>query len=303
MRPRIRALPLLALLATVLTVGACSSAPEPPAPTANTAKHATKNLRYATAGGEDLLLNACLPRSDDKTPAVILVHGGGFQAGNKDSGGMMQLCRKLAADGFAAFSIDYRLMPEFQYPAQVDDLSAAIEWLREPAQVKRFEIDPARIGLFGSSAGAIMAASQGTQGSGPTDDGSRVGAVVALSPAADLTETGLRLGQPSDTEVKLILAYLGCRDVADCPDAKAASPLYGVDPTDPPFFIAVSDSEIVPEQQAEALSTALTEANVPVTFEVRPGSRHAMSLLDDAMFADVLAFLHENLDVPDSGAS
>lgn len=297
MRPRIRALPLLAVAATVLTLGACTPAPEP-APTPNKTTHATRDLRYATAGGQDLLLNACLPRSDVATPAVILVHGGGFERGNKDSGGMMQLCRKMAADGFAAFSIDYRLMPEHQYPAQVDDLSAAIEWLRKPAQVKRFEIDPARIGLFGSSAGAIIAASQGTAGSGSTGEGSRVSAVVALSPASDLTESGLNLGRPSEAEVQLILAYLGCRDVEDCPDAKEASPLYGVDPSDPPFFIAVGEREIVPEQQAQALSDALTDAGVPVTFEVRPGSKHAIALLDDAMMSAVLDFLHQNLDQP-----
>ncbi len=295
MRSPIRALPLLALAAAVLTLGACSASPDP-APTPNTATHATKDLRYATADGQDLLLNACLPRSDDKTPAVVLVHGGGFEAGDKE--GMMPLCRKLAADGFAAFSIDYRLMPKYQYPAQVDDLRAAIEWLREPAQVKRFEIDPARIGVFGSSAGAIIAASHGTAGTGGTGEGSRVAAVVALSPAADLTESGLALGKPSDTEVKLILAYLGCRDVGNCPDARAASPLFGVDPTDPPFYIAVSDSEIVPEQQAEVLSDALKNANVPVTYEVEPGSKHALALLDEARLTDVLAFLHETLDAP-----
>jgi acetyl esterase len=187
-------------------------------------------------------------------------------------------------------------MPEHQYPAQVDDLSAAIEWLREPAQVKRFEIIPEKIGVFGSSAGAIIAASHGTSGTGDTSAGSRVAAVVALSPASDLTESGLALGKPSDDEVRLILAYLGCRDVGNCPDAKAASPLFGVDPSDPPFYIAVGDREIVPEQQAEVLSTALKNANVPVTYQVKSGSRHALALLDEAMLAEVLAFLHENLD-------
>lgn len=294
MRFPIRALPLLAMAAALLTLGGCASAPEPE-PTPNTTRHATRDLRYATAAGEDLLLNACLPRSDVKTPAVVLVHGGGFEAGDRE--GMMPLCRKLAADGFAAFSIDYRLMPEHQYPAQVDDLRAAIEWLREPAQVKRFEIIPEKIGVFGSSAGAIIAASHGTSGEGGTGEGSRVAAVVALSPASDLTESGLALGKPSDDEVRLILAYLGCRDVGNCPDAKAASPLFGVDPTDPPFYIAVGDREIVPEQQAEVLSDALKSVNVPVTYQVKSGSRHALALLDEAMLADVLAFLHQNLDV------
>jgi acetyl esterase len=287
-------------LACVLALGACTGSPQPTAsPTTTTDSHATRDLVYSTASGQKLKLNACLPRSDAATPAVILLHGGGFESGGRES--MMGLCRTLAGSGFAAFSIDYRLMPKYPYPAQVDDLKAAITWLREPSHVKRFELDPARIALFGSSAGAIIAATQGTAGEGRWTPGdaktaTRVAAVVALSPAADLTAAGLTLGKPGNAEVQLILAYLGCHSIDNCPDARAASPLYAVDPTDPPFYIAASTNEIVPEQQAQALDTALTAAGVPVTLVVKPGSKHAISLLDTKMTAAILAFLHSNLD-------
>lgn len=255
------------------------------------------NLQYGLADGEKLLLDACLPPlSDHSTAAVVLIHGGGFDTGNKDSSGMSALCRDAAEHGMAAFNIDYRLAPAFTYPAQVNDLSAAIEWLREPEQAVRFGIDPARIGLFGSSAGAIMASSVGTAGKGSQSAGARVAAVVALSPAVELTERGFLLGDPSEEAVQLILQYLGCADVVDCPVAKDASPIYSVDSTDPPFFIAISEDEFVPVKQAEAMQRALESVNVPVTLEVRPGEKHAVQLLDSSMRADILAFLREHLD-------
>ncbi|MFN7133091.1 MAG: aminotransferase class V-fold PLP-dependent enzyme [Myxococcales bacterium] len=54
-------------------------------------------------------------------------------------------------------AIEYRLVPEARYPAQIDDVAAAVAWLREPAQVERFDLDPARIGVFGVSLGASVA--------------------------------------------------------------------------------------------------------------------------------------------------
>jgi acetyl esterase len=295
-------LAIAAVLTAVLALGGCTSPrPTEDTPTPAAGSHATRNLVYATASGQKLQLDACLPRSDADTAAVILLHGGGFESGGKES--MMGVCRSLAKSGFAAFSIDYRLMPHFPYPAQVDDVKAAIAWLREPEQLKRFELDPARIGLFGSSAGAIIAATQGAEGEGEwaKDDAStatRVAAVVALSPAVDLTATGLKLGKPGAAEVRLILAYLGCDSPESCPDARAASPLYAVDPTDPPFYIAASTGEIVPEQQAQAMNNALEKAGVPVTLDLKPGKKHAISLLDSATTAAVMAFLHKQLDAP-----
>jgi len=282
------ALGLLALLG-------CAS--EPPVEDERTDEvQVLEAIPYSEPDGEELLLNACLPAATDApTPAIVLIHGGGFEEGDRDSESMMGPCRELAGVGIAGFVIDYRLAPASTYPAQVDDVRAAVEWVRGGGNPTRYGVDPARIGLFGSSAGAIMAASVGADGEGPTDEGSRVAAVVALSPAADLTEAGLDLGDPSESELRLVLQYLGCSSLEDCDVAEPASPRYAVDPSDPPFFIAASEEEIIPIEQAEALRDALEDAGVPVEFQPREGDRHAIRLLDSDMRVRVLEFLRSSL--------
>jgi acetyl esterase len=246
------------------------------------------DLAYSEVDGEELLLNACLPpKSAGTTAAVILVHGGGFSEGDKDSGGMNTLCGELADQGFAAFNIDYRLAPS-AYPAQVDDLSAVVEWLRTDGQSTRY-------GIFGSSAGAIMAASVGTAGTGDLTTGSRVAAVVTLSAAVDLTEAGIELGTPSTAAVATILSYLGCDSISECPDAQDASALYSVDATDPPFYSAISAEELVPAGQAEAMNDALTAVGVESTLDVHDGNKHGIALLDSATRTGILEFLTKTL--------
>jgi acetyl esterase/lipase len=285
------------LLAVGLLLSGCSAKPTTPDRAAPPGPVVVENdLQYGTARGQDLMLNACLPEDKPRrTPAVILIHGGGFDSGSKDFGGMTALCEELAGSGVAAFAVDYRLAPKFAFPAQVNDVTDALEWLRDPKQVREFNIDPQRIGLLGSSAGAIIASSIGANGSGSLTEGDRVAAVVALSPAVDLTETGLRLGNPSRLAVGSILQYLGCDDFTDCSNSRTASPLYSVDKTDPPFYIAISKKELVPVQQAEAMAGALTAAGVPVTLDVKPGERHALELLDEATRASIRHFLIDNL--------
>ncbi|TFB93887.1 alpha/beta hydrolase [Cryobacterium luteum] len=300
-RPAVKTTRLLAASAALLAVGlvlsGCSATPTAPAANAHSDSVVLQNdLQYGTAKGEKLLLNACLPKGGNTpTAAVILIHGGGFDSGTKDFGGMTALCSELADGGLAAFSVDYRLAPKFAYPAQVNDVTDALEWLRDPAQVAKFGIDPERIGLFGSSAGAIIASSIGTNGTGNLTGGDRVAAVVALSPAVDLTETGLLLGDPSKMAIASILQYLGCDEFRACPNARDASPLYSVDPTDPPFYIAMSKKELVPVEQGQAMASALTAVGVPVTLDVKPGERHALELLDEATRASIRQYLIDNL--------
>ena len=85
---------------------------------------------------------------------------------------------------------------------------AELDPLRAPEQVERFGLDPAKIGLLGSSAGAILAQTYATSGTGPTDEGSRVGAVVSLSGVSLLTEAALQLGVPSPEAAAMALNYL-----------------------------------------------------------------------------------------------
>lgn len=288
----------LGVTALVLTLSACSSSSEPTArldPGPDNVR-VEEGLTYWSDDQSELKLDACLPTdADEPVAAVLLVHGGGFTEGTRDSSGLRTLCELTAEQGAAAFSVDYRLAPEFTYPAQVDDLANAVQWLREPAQVEAFGIDPARIGAIGSSAGAIIAQSLATRGEGPLDTGARLGAVASLSGVSVLSPEGLELGRPSEQAADLVLNYLGCTSVTDCPQSVPASPITGVDPSDPPMLLVNGTDELVPEEQPEALATALEDAGVPAELLIVDAPSHGITLLDSDVRRAVLGFLEEQL--------
>ena len=260
------------------------------------------------AGAPGILLDVCLPEVDvpsvttgttepQQVPraAVLLVHGGSWRQGDKSNIEWRTVCEWLASEGFVAFSINYRLAPEHPFPAAIDDVRTAVEWMREDAHVDRFDIDPSRIGAFGGSAGANLVSLLGVEGRGDLASGSRVSAVVDLSGPADLTTDGFSLGGVSSTFRAIQLDYLGCASYADCRTARAASPLYFVDESDPPFFVASSLDEIIPVEQSEALVSRLRGAGVPTEFVTVVGARHSIALLDDDMRERIASWLRDHL--------
>src|ERR1700738_3752638 len=84
-----------------------------------------KDVEYGRPGGKALLLDLHVPEGAGPFPAAILVHGGGFDEGSKSTN-VRPLFDVLANAGFAWFSIDYRLAPEFRFPQPVEDLNSAI---------------------------------------------------------------------------------------------------------------------------------------------------------------------------------
>ena len=166
-----------------------------------------------------------------------------------------------------------------------------MRWLREPAQVARYGIDPARIGAIGGSAGGNLVALLGTEGSGAWDVGTRVAAVVDLSGPVDLTAAGAATSDFQQTQ----LSYLGCASYAHCPAARDASPVYQVDATDPPFFVAHSTHEFIPLAQATEFVAALRAHGVATTFVTKPGTKHAVAMLDDTLRAQIAEFFHKVL--------
>ena len=288
----IRAGAVVVLGALALT--ACAS----PAPAEEAGESVIAGLEYWSDADDALLLDACLPpKQETPSPAIVLLHGGGFVDGDRIGGGMRPLCGQMSARGVAAFSIDYRLAPDHRYPSQVEDAQRAIEWLRAPEQVERFGIDPARIGVFGSSAGAIIAQSVGMAGSGPTDVGTRVSAVVSLSGVSLMTEEALSLGEPTPEAIELVLNYLGCTSASavDCPQAEPASPLGQVDPSDPPTMLVTGAQEFVPVEQAERMHEALVAAGVQSELVVVDGSGHGVQLLRNDVRAAVVEFFATHL--------
>jgi acetyl esterase len=292
-RPAVAA--LTAVLAVTLS-GCGSGEPNERLAAPSTVDAVEEGITYWSGGGVDLKLDACLPEdADESTRAIVIVHGGGFTEGDRESGGSRALCEASARLGAAAFSIDYRFVPEYVYPAQVDDLANAVRWLRQPNQVTRFGIDPARIGVLGSSAGAIIAQTLATRGQGPRDTGDRVGAVVSLSGVSVMSPEGLQLGNPGPQAADLVLDYLGCTDPAACPQAVPASPVTAVDPTDPPMLLVNGTGELVPVDQAQAMDAALTGSGVDCELLVIDAPDHGAALLTTEVRQRALTFLEEHL--------
>jgi acetyl esterase len=255
------------------------------------------DLEYGVAGGVPLLLDACLPPDRDPdaepVPGILVIHGGSWREGTKDSVGWRAVCTWLAAAGYPAFSIDYRLAPEWIFPAGFDDVQTAVAWLRDDERAVRFGIDPARIGVFGGSAGGNLAALLGTTGSGDLATGPRVAAVVDLSGPIDLTGADL-----TDDFAPLQLEYLGCDTFAGCAAAEPASPNSHIDETDPPFFIAHSTTELIPLGQSEHFVEDLRATGIDVEFLVADGTLHSIALLDDDLKSRILAFYARTLGLP-----
>ena len=110
-----------------------------------------KDIVYSES--QRLKLDAFIPPARKPVPAIILVHGGGWEAGDKVTY-VTPLFEPLARAGLAWFSIDYRLTPESTHRDQLEDLRQAIRFVR--AEHARFNIDPTRVVLVGESASGHM---------------------------------------------------------------------------------------------------------------------------------------------------
>ena len=273
--------------ATVVVVALASVfiLPLAAAPAGSNAKVATavrvqSNVVWTTIDTARLKLDVYLPASatNGRRAAVVLIHGGGWQGGDKTN--LVQQGRALAALGYVAISVEYRLAPQYVYPAAVDDVQAAVRWLRDPVQVHKYKVDPTRIGVLGVSAGGNLASLLGTLGTGSLSQGSRVAAVVSWSGIYKFE--GSRDGDS---------IYLGCA-ASTCPaEAAAASPQANVDGTDAPTLLVHAYSDwIVPVSQAQQMAAALSAAGVPNELVVVPGIDHATQLNDQA-WGETVTFL------------
>ena len=264
---------------------------------------------YARPDGLALEADVYLPEgSGAPPPAIIWIHGGGWRYGNRLVS--PDLRRFFAARGFAMVAIDYRLSRVARFPAQIEDVRAAVRWLRSAA--RRFGIDRDRIGLWGASAGghlASLAALAPPDCFRPGDawypDESDVvqGVVVGYAPTDFLQIDAHRppRGTRSDDPESLLLPRPDLRSIdadsweslllgapiASVPDlVRAASPLTYAGAHAPAFLIlhGLSDTT-VPPHQSELLYHALAAAGSCVTLALIDGLGHGFlnrTHLDDA---------------------
>ncbi len=151
----------------------------------------SESLVYSTAGDHDRALDLYVPAGIARHPALIIVHGGGWESGDRAM--ERPLAGRLAGLGYAAAPVSYRLRAEGRFPNALYDLKAAVRWLRKNAD--RYGLDPAHIGAIGASAGGQLVALLGATNGIARFEGdlgsegvpSDVQAVVDIDGVADFT--------------------------------------------------------------------------------------------------------------------
>lgn len=272
-----------------------------------------RNRVYSTyqMGGTEhqLLLDLYVPDREvsQRLPTLLFIHGGGWFEGSKDT------CpgETLARYGYAVACVDYRLgdfrsgcPPELTFPAQLQDVTAAVRWLRMSAD--DYGLDPGRFGALGDSSGghlaALLGTSSGAAGSGPTDNPGASDAVQAVAvwyPPVDVTQSTIVFeDDPCMTDLETLNETYGGEEtqyfywtlawgtflggsLAD-PEvlqrAVEASPLTYVDAGDPPFLVIQGQADgSIPVGQSDLLVSALTDAGVDVEYVQPPGLGHVFA--------------------------
>jgi len=192
------------------------------------------DICYHSVDGRPLLLDifSTAKNSELPKPAVVLVHGGGWSSGDRSL--MYPLADFLAQHGYIAVPVEYRLSPEAQYPAAVDDITNAITWILKNGQ--DFCINTNKIAVLGCSAGAQLAGLVGL--TYVTDDTeNRIATIINIDGIMDFTSAEARKYEDNSTG-KLTAAgrWFGGR-YSEKPELwKEASPVYYVNENSPPIL-------------------------------------------------------------------
>ncbi len=254
------------------------------------------DVEYGTADGVSLKMDLSIPDGDGPFPAVILVHGGGWQAGDKQKN-FAPLFKPLSDGRFAWFTINYREAKKYRYPAAVDDVMQSIRYVQSHA--KEFKVDPVRIALSGESSGGHLASYVGARYGIEL----HLKAVVPFFPPNDLEELLTGPGR-TPTAVQGITAFLGISDPPDDTARKLlreASPVTFVRKGLPPFlFIHGTADQLVPFQQSVEMCDLLKKAGDSCETYPVEGAPHAIGVWERnpafmSYKAKLVAWLHEKL--------
>jgi acetyl esterase/lipase len=266
------------------------------------------NVTYAPTSASQVLDLWLPPKATGSTPLVIYIHGGAFKGGDKAMvGGKVQ---PLLDAGYAVASLNYRLSGEALFPAGVQDVKAAVRWLR--ANAATYNLDPNRFAAWGESAGGHLASIIGTTGdqTTPLDDpslgnsevSSAVQAVVDWYGPTDFGQMdaqaasggGCTAPQVHDTADSPESVWLGGA-LQTVPEVVAqANPITYIATAKklPAFSIAHGDADCnVPYQQSQILAAALTAAGTQPELTILPGATHGGPGFDDTLRAPTIAWL------------
>ena len=248
------------------------------------------DIEYGKAGDQSLRLDAHVPDGPGPFPVVLIVHGGGWGAGDKRKD-ITIFFEPLAKTNFTWFSINYRLAPINHWPACFEDVQTAIRWVK--AHAKEYKGDPQRLALMGYSAGGQLVCLAAALAKEDT----RVQAVVGFSPPTDLVREIDRRGGLSSS-LKALFGHDAVDDQTR-PLLKEMSSINYVKAGLPPFLLIQGDADkSVPYDLTMNFQAKLKENKVPCEMIAVKGAPHRIAdwdKFDPSYKEQLIAWLNRTL--------
>jgi len=290
---------LVLSVCAVLSVFPQAAPPKPPAVPDDV--QAEFDVEYSRVG-ERVAMDIFRPKNAaGAQPAVLCIHGGGFRAGSR--AGYHALAIKLAQRGYVAATASYRLAPRHQFPAAVEDVKAAVRFLR--ANAKEYGIDADHIGATGGSAGGhlvlmlgLTGDSKAFDGYGPNlDQSAKVQAVVNYYGPTDFTKS---YGKSVDAHLVLPL-WLGGDLDHERKYHQMSSPLNYANPLAAPLLsVHGTEDKYVEHAQSVWLTERLQTMGAEAELLTLPGAGHGFKGPDaEKAEAALFAFFDKHLRVTD----
>jgi acetyl esterase/lipase len=269
--------------------------------------HFQEGMVYGKGGDQDLKLDLARPKNAPaaKLPAIVMIHGGGWTAGDRRDFHGLQF--HLAQAGVVCVTVQYRLAPKSKFPAQVEDVKCAVRWLR--AHADEFGVDPERIAALGASAGAHLAVmlavtsdqSQLEGAGGNAGFSSKVVAAVGLAGPYDLTlayaNSPRQRAQEGQAVRGMLEGFLGGTPAQVAEAYQVASPVSYVRKEVAPLFLCHGEQDpLVPVEQADVMVAKLREAGAEVEYvKIPDGSHDSFGKDQEKHLLKMVAFLRRNL--------
>jgi acetyl esterase/lipase len=282
----VQASSLIAAAPALAAITARAQPPGPPPPPDIGNLRAEKDIVFGKAGDMDMTLDVYRPPAGvtEKRMAIIHLFGGGFFAGNKNAGYIINDAKALGNRGYTSVSANYRLQSQSLWPAQIHDVKAAIRWTR--ANAAKIGVEPNRIAVAGYSAGGMLALLAAGTNDKPEFEGnvgtpgvsSKVDACIGVYPLASAQIAGRLFGEGGAT-----------------PEAiAAASPTTYIGPNFAPtiFIHGTADTTVLPQSSIDFF-TKLHALNVPTALTMIQGANHAF----DNAALDAVEVMAQSIDL------
>lgn len=273
-----------------------------------------ENINYASDTLVSHGMDIYLPKvRKSQYPAIIIVYGSAFFGNNMKQKAYETLGSPLLDSGFAVVTVNHRSSRDAIFPAQIQDIKAAVRFIK--ANGNKYQIDTSFIGITGYSSGGHLSAMMGTSGfvtlktintksaqiegevGNYTTYSSSVDAVVDWFGPTDfqsMDSCGSKMVHDAIDSPESILIGAPIQDNDDL--CALANPISYIDPDDPPFLIFHGDADpLVPHCQSELLFKGLQKSGVPSQFVLVPKGGHGPGLFEEEYFRMMTDFFLKEL--------